>query len=90
MARRRRSYRKAYSRARTGGGSMKPIIDGLIVGAAGGFLNGKIPFSGPLVSLGVGYFRNNNTLKTIGAIQLGQALLGGMGGGSNGGTVYEG
>ena len=87
MARRRRSYtraRKVYRRSRTGGGSFKPIIDGVLVGAAGGFLRGKIPYSDALVALGVGYFRNNTTLKTIGAMELGQALTSGMFGGGNG------
>jgi len=88
MARRRRSYtrsRKVYRRARTGGGSFKPIIDGIIVGAAGSFLRGRIPYSDALIPLGVGYFRNNTTLKTIGAMNLGQQLLGTVGvGGSNG------
>lgn len=85
---RRRSYKKVYRRARTGGGSFKPMIDGLIVGAAGGFLRGKIPYSDALVALGVGYFRNNTTLKTIGAMELGQALTSGMAGGNGNGGGY--
>lgn len=84
MARRRRSYKRVYRRARSGGGAIKPIIDGILVGAAGGFLRGKIPYSDALVALGVGYFRNNTTLKTIGAMELGQALTSGMGFGGNG------
>jgi len=83
----RRSYKKYYRRARSAGGSMKPIIDGVLVGVASGFLAGKIPYSNAVVSLGVGYFRNNTTLKTLGAVQLGQGLLGGVFGNGNGGSV---
>jgi len=85
MARRRSYKKKAYRYARGGGGAMKPIIDGVLVGAARGFLNGKIPFGSAIATLGVGFFRNNATLKTLGGIELGQALLGGVLGGGNGG-----
>jgi hypothetical protein len=94
MAKRKRYYPTRYrtrtivKRARSGGGSMKPLLDGLIVGVASGFLRGKIPYADAITTLGVGYFRNNATLKTLGAVQLGQSLLGGVfGGGSNGGGV---
>jgi len=71
---------------------MKPIIDGLIVGVGSSFLRGKIPYADPIVTLGVGYFRNNATLKTLGAVELGQALLGGaLGGATEGsGGFFEG
>lgn len=96
MAKRRKvSYRTrtktVYRKARGGGGSMKPIIDGLIVGVASSFLRGKIPYADPLVTLGVGYFRKNATLKTLGAVELGEALIGGALGGSTAtGGHYEG
>jgi hypothetical protein len=84
----RTRYKKVYRKARSGGGSFKPIIDGLIVGVASNFLRGKIPYADAITTLGVGYFRNNTTLKTLGAIELGQSLISGFGlGGSNGGQV---
>jgi hypothetical protein len=83
MARRKKYYRYA----RSGGGKMKQVIDGVLVGAGTQFLNGKIPYSQPLVTLGVGIFRNNSTLKTLGGVQLGSALLGGVFGGNGGGGV---
>jgi len=85
---RRRSYKKYYRKARTFGGGMKPVIDGLMVGAATGFLRGKIPYADPIATLGIGYFRNNPTLKVLGGVELGEALLSGFfGGGGNGGGV---
>lgn len=69
---------------------MKPIIDGLIVGVGSSFLRGKVPFSDALVTLGVGYFRRNATLKTLGAVELGEALIGGALGGGSVGGAYEG
>jgi len=82
---RRRSYKRTYRRARSFGGGMKPVIDGLMVGAAAGFLRGKVPYADPIATLGIGYFRNNATLKVLGGVELGEALLGGMFGGGNGG-----
>jgi hypothetical protein len=84
---RRRSYKKYYRKARTFGGGMKPVIDGLLVGAATGFLRGKIPYADPIATLGIGYFRNNATLKVLGGVELGEALLGNFFGGGNGGGV---
>ena len=75
-------YRRAVSRARSFGGGHKQVIDGVLAGAAGSFLNGKIPYASPLANIGIGYFRNNSTLKTLGAMQLGAALIGGFGFGS--------
>ena len=87
---RRRSYRKIYRRARGGGGSMKPIIDGVLAGAAGGLASNYVGAYGhPVATLGIGYFRNNVTLKTEGARELGAMLvsqfMGGGGGAGNGG-----
>jgi hypothetical protein len=83
---RRRSYKRYYRRARGGGGGAKQIIDGVIVGAAGAFLNGKIPYAAPIATLAVGFFRHNATLKTLGGIQIAQALMGGAGLGNGGGV----
>ena len=83
---RRRSYRRAFTRARgrkgRGGGSVtKNAIDGLIVGVAQTALPDVIPMQDPLIALGVGWFRKNPTLMTLGGIQLGAALGGMVGGG---------
>lgn len=81
VARRRRSYR----RARTGGGKFKPVIDGALAGiaatAAKKFAPG-IPFVDDLALIGVGIFRKNNAVTTIGAIGLGSDLIAGLGGNS--------
>jgi hypothetical protein len=88
MARRRRSYpraRRYISRARGGGknANMKNAIDGIIVGVAQTALPDVIPMQDPLIALGVGWFRRNPTLMTLGGVQLG-AQLGGMIGGAIG------
>jgi len=72
---------------------MKPIIDGVISGALGGFISGYAGGYGqPIADLAIGYFRNNQTLKTIGSRSLGAMLsaqfTGGNGGGVNG-SVYS-
>ncbi len=86
----RRSYKKYARRARTAGGSMKPIIDGAIAGAGGQLASGFLGnYSMPVVTLGVGYFRKNNTLKTLGAYELGQMLAGGFSGGNGGGGGFN-
>lgn len=83
---RRRSYRKVYRRARTSGGSFKPIIDGVIAGAAGQLAGKYLGNMGhPIATLGIGYFRNNTTLKTIGAQNLGAMLVSQFTGGNVGG-----
>ena len=74
--------RRYVRKARSFGGGHKQVIDGVLAGAAGSFLNGKIPYASPLANIGIGYFRNNSTLKTLGAMQLGAALIGGFGFGS--------
>lgn len=70
---------------------MKPILDGAIAGVAGGILSNWLGGYGrPAGHLAVGYFRKNNTLKTIGGVELGEALAGGIGGmfGGNGGGGF--
>ena len=83
MARRRR-YRKAISRARGGGGGLKPVIDGFLAGAAGGLATKYIGNMGhPIATLGIGFFRKNNVLKTEGARELGAMLVTQFAGGVN-------
>lgn len=92
----RRRYpgaRRAYGAARGGGGSMKPLIDGMIAGAGGVAINKFLPVKGlgiPIAAIGVGYFRNNQVLKTEGSRELGAALasmfLGNGNSGTSGGT----
>lgn len=95
MARRKKySYRpryyrakRYYRRARSGGGSFKPIIDGLLAGAGASLIKKyvNVPFADDIAVLGVGYFRKNDTLKTIGGMGLSGDLLGGLGIGSTSG-----
>ncbi|MBE3113073.1 MAG: hypothetical protein IMZ49_00440 [Actinobacteria bacterium] len=91
--RRRRSYGRSRSfvrRARggkSGGSVMKNAIDGIIVGVAQTALPDVIPMQDPLIALGVGWFRHNPTLMTLGGVQLGAqlgAMVGGAIGGGNG------
>ena len=66
---------------------MKPIIDGVLAGA-GGSIAGKYlgAYGQPVATLGIGYFRKNATLKTIGAIQLGSMIASQFTGGNGAGT----
>lgn len=92
MAKSRRYYRakRTYHRARSFGGGgkyggiTKNVIDGALVGVVNTALPKFIPMQEPLVTLGVGWFRRNPTLTTLGGIQLGaqlgQMLSGGLGG----------
>ena len=84
MARRRRArtrtvYRRArpyVRRARSAGGTgNKPIIDGFIAGL-GAEVGQKFlgQYGAPAAILGVGIFRRNATLKTIGSMQLGSIV----------------
>jgi len=75
-------------------GSMKPIMDGVIGGIAAEagqkFLGG---YGGAGGTIAAGYFLKNNTLKTLGAWQLG-SMLGDQlpvigGGGSVAGGAFE-
>jgi len=86
--------RRYYAKARGGGGGFKPIIDGLLAGAAGGLATKYMGNMGhPIATLGIGYFRKNNVLKTEGARELGAMLVTQFAGGSNvgggGGGFFE-
>ena len=87
MARRRTARRRApaarrvYRRARAGAGKQKivgNVIDGVIVGAIQNVIpnNALYGFGDVLVPLGVGWFRKNPVLQTIGGYQLGLKLAG--------------
>ena len=87
-------YRKAkrvYRRA--SGGGFKPVIDGAIAGAAGNVASKFLGSYGmPAAAIGIGIWRKNSTLKTIGGLELGAMLSQnipflGNGGGNTGG--YE-
>ena len=85
----RPAARRVYSRAR-GSGQQKivgNVIDGVIVGAVQNVIpnNALYGFGDVLVPLGVGWFRKNPVLQTIGGYQLGLKLAGlltGVSGGS--------
>ena len=91
-ARRRGRARRYMRRARTVGGGFKPIIDGFLAGAAGQLASNYLGNYGhPVATLGIGYFRNNNVLKTEGARELGAMLVAQFtgGGGVGGGGSFE-
>lgn len=77
--------KKSYRKARTAGGKYKPIIDGVAVGLIERFAGQYIPVPGA-IKIGYGIFRKNNTITTLGALELGQMLLSGNGGNSSGGV----
>jgi len=89
MARRRTTARRYARRA---GGSMKPIIDGALAGLGGQILGNYIgAYGAPIATLGVGFIRKNNTLKTLGGVELGASLAGMIpifGGGGSGGNGF--
>jgi len=63
---------------------MKPIIDGFLAGAAGGLATKYIgSFGHPAATLGIGFFRKNNVLKTEGARELGAMIVSQFSGGMN-------
>jgi len=71
-------------------GKQGNVIAGALATLAGGFLSGKIPYASPLTKVGVGFVANNETLLTMGGMELGAvvgtmvpSVLGG-GTGSNG------
>jgi len=71
---------------------MKNAIDGIIVGVAQSAIPDVIPMQKPLIALGVGWFRKNPTLTTLGGIQVGAALgsmMSGTLGGLTGGGVSQ-
>lgn len=94
MARRGRRYyaaRRYAHKARSWSGgrklgspNMKNVIDGAIVGIANSALPQVLPAQDGLVTLGVGWFRRNPTLTTLGGIQVGAALGSMMAGGLGG------
>jgi len=83
-------YKKARSYSRRSG--TKQIIDGALVGVIGKLASNYMGVWGqPLATLGVGMFRNNTTLKTLGGVQLGTiaaSYIPFIGG--NGGTTTNG
>lgn len=71
---------------------MKGTIDGVMAGAVGGLASRYLGAYGqPIGTLGVGWFRKNNTLMTLGGMQLGSMLLGmtGLGNGNGGGGFFQ-
>lgn len=87
MARRRRSYPRARRsisgvRGLGGGGVVGNILDGVIVGAVQGMVpaNALWGYGDSLVPIGVGWFRKNKTLQTIGGYQLGLKVAQGFSG----------
>lgn len=87
---RTRAAKRVRRAAKGGFGSMKPVITGVAAGAAGAVATKYIGELGhPAACLGIGFLMKDNTLKTIGARELGAALAGrfvGNGGGTVGGT----
>lgn len=86
----RNRARKTYRRARGGGGKYKGVIDGVLAGAAASMIKKYVnfPFIDDLTLMGVGIFRKNQTLVTLGAVGLGSDLLGiAPGGQKNGGYI---
>lgn len=81
---RRRTYRKKVSRARGfgGGGVVGNVLDGVIVGAVQGMVpnNALWGYGDALVPIGVGWFRKNKVLQTIGGYQLGLKIASGFAG----------
>ncbi len=80
-------YKKAkrsVSRARGfgGGGVMGNVLDGMLTGAAQGMIpdNALWGYGDALVPIGVGWFRKNKTLQTIGGYQLGLKIAQGFSG----------
>ena len=91
MARRRGRVRTVYRRARPavrrarglgGGGIIGNVLDGVIVGAVQGMVpaDALMGYGDALVPIGVGWFRKNKTLQTIGGYQLGLKIAGSMAG----------
>ena len=70
-AKARRTYRKARGFGK--GGVIGNIVDGVLVGAVQGVIPNDflMGYGDALVPIGVGWFRKNSTLQTIGGYQLG-------------------
>lgn len=88
---------KRFGRARTfgKGNVMGNALDGVIVGVAQAFIPDDALFgmADPLVAIGVGWFRGNPTLVTLGGIQAGAKIPNLLSGGllgtrTTGGGVY--
>jgi len=76
MAKKKGGYKyktkTVYKRARGGGGKYKNLIDGGAAGILGNVLSRFLGAYGiPAGAVAVGYFRNNATLQTEGARELG-------------------
>ena len=70
---------------------MKGIIDGVLAGAAGSLASKYIgSFGSPIATVGIGWFRKNPTLTTLGGIQLGNMLASQFtGAGGNGNNFFQ-
>lgn len=97
MARRIRRARRIYRRARRSGYKSRKaginrvagnVVDGVLTGVAQSVIPDSIPFADELAPIGVGWFRKNDTLMTLGGYSLGTKLAsmitGGFGGNSTG------
>lgn len=76
MARRKKSFgkKRRYTKRSSKSDITGNLIDGVLVGVVNGFMpEGILRTAAPLM---VGYFRGNNTLQVIGALQLGQSFSG--------------
>lgn len=95
---RRRTITRYVTRARRstrgargfGSGKLGNILVGALAGAGSRFAGGFHPLASPAVTAGIGYFMNNATLQTIGGMQLGSMLAGGLttGASTNTGAWY--
>ena len=74
----KRTYRKARGWGK--GGIVGNVIDGVLVGAIQGIVpnNALWGYGDALVPIGVGWFRKNAVLQTIGGYQLGLKIAQGM------------
>lgn len=64
-----------YKKSRGGGGGFKPLIDGALAGALGQIASKWLGAYGhPAATVIIGMWRNNTTLKTEGARELGAQL----------------
>ena len=89
----RTRVKRVYSRSK---GGFKQPIDGILAGVGAGLGQKYLGNWGTGAAyLGVGMWRNNTTLKTLGGVALGRQISGmipfiGGNGGGNGGGVFEG
>ena len=94
MAKSKVRYRTRYTKAKRRvsrargfgkGGVIGNMIDGVLVGAVQGMIPNNLlgGYADAIVPLGVGWFRKNPTLQTIGGYQLGLKLAGTIAGGGN-------